>query len=180
MNKKLTKKLLDKYPKLFRQASLSPQDTSMCFGFQCGDGWYNLINWTCSQLQWDIDRNGYPQIEFNTIKEKFGTLRLYYHVVGDIKDFAASDRGWTYVRRAWFNPLRFILGETYRRRLSSFELSSRWANMIGSQSGTISFAELISEQFCEACGSTDDVQMSRGGWVTVRCSKCRQSLEQLK
>ena len=51
--------------------------TAMCWGIQCGDGWYWLIDQLCSQLQWDIDRNKYPQVEVSTIKEKFGTLRFY-------------------------------------------------------------------------------------------------------
>lgn len=77
MNHKNTKYLLKKYPKLFAQYKLPLTQTAMCWGLQCGDGWFWLINLLCSQLQFDIDINKQPQIEFTTIKEKFGTLRMY-------------------------------------------------------------------------------------------------------
>lgn len=77
MNEINTKYLLEKYPKIFIQHSLSPQKTAMCWLFECGDGWFWLIKHLCAQLQWDIDRNEYPQIEATQVKEKFGSLRFY-------------------------------------------------------------------------------------------------------
>lgn len=49
----------------------------MCWGLECGDGWYFLIDHLCGLLQWDIDRNKHEQIEASQVKEKFGTLRFY-------------------------------------------------------------------------------------------------------
>ena len=39
MNEALTKKLLDDFPRLFRDRSA----TSMQRGFECGDGWFDMI-----------------------------------------------------------------------------------------------------------------------------------------
>lgn len=78
MNKDLTEKLYTKYPKLFAQHKQSPEETSTCWGLQCGDGWYKIIEILCNQLTFDIKQNEYPQLEFTTVKEKFGGLRLYY------------------------------------------------------------------------------------------------------
>ena len=69
--------LIVKYPKIFVQHKLSMQETCMCWGIECGIGWYELIDNLCSHLQWDIDHNGYPQIEAVQVKEKYGTLRFY-------------------------------------------------------------------------------------------------------
>jgi len=77
-NKLLRSKIFKRYPKLFAQKNNSIRETCMCWGIECGDGWLPLIHALCSQLQFDIDKNHYPQIEFTQIKEKFGTLRLYY------------------------------------------------------------------------------------------------------
>ena len=77
MNIKNTKYLYKKYPKLFRQKNLSIQESCMPWGFECGDGWFFIIDKLCSQLQWDIDHNKQPQLEFIQVKEKFGSLRLY-------------------------------------------------------------------------------------------------------
>ena len=86
MNIKLEKKLLSCYPKLFVQHKLSIQESAMPWLFQCDDGWYWLINMLCSQLQFDIARNKEPQLEFTTIKEKFGTLRIYCNGSSDRQD----------------------------------------------------------------------------------------------
>ena len=77
MKSELDKKLCEKYPKLFAQRHKSPQETCMCWGFECGDGWYDLIDSLCDMLQFDIDRNRHDQIEVVQVKEKFGTLRFY-------------------------------------------------------------------------------------------------------
>lgn len=67
--------LVKKYPKLFKH----------CYP-ECDKGWLSLINSLCSQLQYDIDHNKQPQIEFSQIKEKFGQLRLYTRGHNDYQD----------------------------------------------------------------------------------------------
>jgi hypothetical protein len=49
----------------------------MCFGIECGDGWYWLINELCAALQYETDTFNAPQVQFSQIKEKFGELRIY-------------------------------------------------------------------------------------------------------
>jgi len=78
MKSELQKQLFDKYPKIFRQKDLKMTETCMCWGIDTGDGWYNLLDMLCDQLQFNTDRNGYPQVEATQVKEKFGTLRFYY------------------------------------------------------------------------------------------------------
>jgi hypothetical protein len=78
MKKELEQVLFTRYPKLFCQHNKSMTETSMCWGIQCEDGWFDLINSMCRMLQFHIDNNGHKQIEFTTIKEKFGTLSVYH------------------------------------------------------------------------------------------------------
>lgn len=58
-------------------------ETTMCWGFECGDGWFNILNQLMGNIQHHIDwknRNGevVPQVVLDQVKEKFGTLRFYY------------------------------------------------------------------------------------------------------
>jgi hypothetical protein len=58
-------------------------ETAMCWGFECGDGWFNIINQLCSNIQHRIDWKNkkeevVPQVVAAQVKEKFGTLRFYY------------------------------------------------------------------------------------------------------
>ncbi len=77
MKKALEDKLFDKYPKIFAQKDDDPKKTAMCWGIECGDGWYWLLDNLCNHLQSHIDNNGYGQIEALQVKEKFGGLRFY-------------------------------------------------------------------------------------------------------
>lgn len=77
--------LFKKYPKIFRQKDLSMKETAMCWGIECGPGWYNLIDILCYSLQQLTDQKGYPQVEFIQVKEKFGSLRIYTHTDNDLQ-----------------------------------------------------------------------------------------------
>jgi len=77
MKTALQKKLFKKYPKIFKQKKLSMKETAMCWGIETPDAWYILLNCLCGYLQFDIEKNGQPQLEAIQVKEKFGTLRFY-------------------------------------------------------------------------------------------------------
>ena len=92
MNEELDKILCEKYPKIFRDRSKSMQESCMHWGFEHGDGWYNIIEAACRNIQnhvdWKRKQEPYASMshdEFDEIhqpiaaqvKEKFGTLRFY-------------------------------------------------------------------------------------------------------
>ena len=76
-----TKKLYEAFPSLYRGRDKSPQESSMYWGFQCEDSWFDLI-WNISQAIEDEarDRGLKPQSkkwpEATQVKQKFGTLRF--------------------------------------------------------------------------------------------------------
>jgi hypothetical protein len=83
MRQELDKLLCEKYPKMMVNRNLPMTETCMCWGFDCGDGWYNILNQLMGNIQHHIDwknRNGevVPQVTLDQVKEKFGTLRFYY------------------------------------------------------------------------------------------------------
>lgn len=80
MKKELDELLCSKYPKMFVNRHKSMQETCMCWGFSCGDGWFDLIDQLCGNIQSYIDNNKHlnvPQVTVDQVKEKFGTLRFY-------------------------------------------------------------------------------------------------------
>lgn len=56
MNKELDGKLVKRFPKLFRDRYAPMTETCMCWGFECGDGWYNILESLCESIQHHIDR----------------------------------------------------------------------------------------------------------------------------
>ena len=83
MRNELDKMLCEKYPKMMVNRHKDMQETTMCWGFECGDGWYNILNQLMSQIQHHIDWKNrdtevVQQVTLDQVKEKFGTLRIYY------------------------------------------------------------------------------------------------------
>lgn len=55
MRDELDKQLVEKYPKIFKNRYGDMKETLMCFGFECGDGWYQIIDSLCANIQSHID-----------------------------------------------------------------------------------------------------------------------------
>jgi hypothetical protein len=71
------------YPKMMVNHNLPMTETAMCWGFECGDGWFQILNQLMGNIQHYIDwknKDGevVPQVVLDQVKEKFGTLRFYY------------------------------------------------------------------------------------------------------
>ena len=85
MKAELDEKLVKKYPLIFKDRFEDMRTTAMCWGFSCGDGWYDLIDSLCSTIQGHIDNSKkygnseIPQVVATQVKEKYGTLRFYYY-----------------------------------------------------------------------------------------------------
>jgi hypothetical protein len=98
MKQELDKLLCEKYPKMLVNRNKPMTETCMCWGFECGDGWFQILDSLMSNIQHYIDWNnknfekGYkqykqvPQVTLDQVKEKFGTLRFYYTGGDDVID----------------------------------------------------------------------------------------------
>lgn len=90
MKQELDQKLCEKFPKIFANRYADETTTAMCWGFECRDGWYRLIDTLCDTIQGYIDQNkkynniDIPQVTAVQVKEKFGTLRFYYDGGDDV------------------------------------------------------------------------------------------------
>ena len=78
MRQELDEKLCAKYPEIFANRHASMKDSAMCWGFECGDGWYNILDTLCFSIQNRIKHQKIPQVVAIQVKEKFGGLRFYY------------------------------------------------------------------------------------------------------
>jgi hypothetical protein len=62
---------------LYRGICLSPQESAMCWGFECGDGWYSLIRELSEQLTTYLQQRPELDLEITQVKSKFGILRIH-------------------------------------------------------------------------------------------------------
>lgn len=70
--------LSERYPKIFAERQGSPMTTAMGRGFECGDGWFDLIDELCRDLQAEADSGRIPQPVAQQVKEKIGSLRFRF------------------------------------------------------------------------------------------------------
>ncbi len=91
MKQELDEALCAKYPKIFRDRHAPMTETAMCWGFDIGDGWYQILDSLCGNIQRYIDWKNrsaeagqkdftpVKQVVAVQVKEKFGGLRFYYN-----------------------------------------------------------------------------------------------------
>ena len=90
MKKELEDSLFKEFSQFFNPAD---HQSLMIFGFEVGDGWYNLIRDGCKRIK---ELNPPKKFEVVQVKEKFGGLRFYteyttekiYKIIEDMEDLS--------------------------------------------------------------------------------------------
>lgn len=89
MKEILEKQLFDDFPLLYEKAT-DIRSSCMAFGFECGDGWYELIRELSEKLCPLVEkakRKLSDEFEFepkaSQVKEKYGELRFYMDYATD-------------------------------------------------------------------------------------------------
>jgi hypothetical protein len=97
MDQELQNKLFEKYPQFFVNKDKTPMQSPMCFGIETGNGWFGIISSLCWMIRQHEDNKTWRQkyleenepeklknepeyfpVKFDQIKEKYGTLRVYF------------------------------------------------------------------------------------------------------
>lgn len=179
MKKELQDKLYEKYPKLFGQKDLSMRYTAMCFGIECSDGWYNIIDNACRTIQWHITQSR---------KERAMALvynrRLQRAIDGNTKDLEKFyDKLYTDktqiperikedVERKNFRPVKEVIPQIQFTQIKEkFGTLRMYTNGYDDYiDGVIAMAESMSARTCEVCGVPG--RQTKGGWVQTLCVRC--------
>jgi len=176
MKNELQKKLFEKYPNLFAQRTLPMSQTCLCWGIETADGWADLIDAMCSFLKWDIEHNShvYPKLEFTQVKEKFGTLRVYYNIMHRTKEEYNELK-----KEGLCDNRRGIIPFFSRLSDKLFGTNFGYRNYIegchdgaSRMEGAIEFAEYLSGVICEECGGKG--KLWTDGWHATLCDKCHK------
>jgi len=177
MREDLDKQLCEKYPKIFEQRNWCMSTTAMCWGFP-GDGWYNIIDQLCANIQWHIDQNN----DSNERNRKYQKMVDNAHA----GDFTLFSEHFDYVKD------RADLFEKYRKeileedipewRTKIKEIPQVVATQVKEKFGTLRFyynggdevidgmvrmAEALSGVTCEECGAPG--KQRHGGWILTLC-----------
>lgn len=85
MKPELDRQLVKEHPTLFADRHADMRTTAMYWGFECGDGWYELLKDACDKIEPILAANKKADplgwkcglYRASQVKEKYGTLRLY-------------------------------------------------------------------------------------------------------
>jgi hypothetical protein len=89
MKSELQIQLCKKHPSIFREVGGSPTETCMAWGIECGNGWHDLIDALCTEIDAVVKHTNelYPHLKFAVVaaqvKEKYGGLRFYVDFIHD-------------------------------------------------------------------------------------------------
>lgn len=176
MSPELDERLVKKYPKIFKDRYADMRTTAMCWGFECGDGWYNIIDALCANIQSHIDWRRSDRaraLRFNrALKQALNgnedSLIKYFSYKGNVNDHA--------VRSA----LEAIESKKYRdvpdkiHQVVVTQVKEKFGTLRfyyngGDDTirGMVNMADSMSARTCETCGSPG--KLHQRGWHYVAC-----------
>jgi len=178
MNQEQDQELVKNFPNLYKDRYGDMKNTCLCWGFECGSGWYNLIYELSEKLEEKIleIKKQNPPVRFYKIKKKFDNIlmRANYKILNFF--------GWRHpigskITRA-LSLLRPKLGVEY------FPCASQVKEKYGTlrfymtcetdeMSKIIRTAEKKSAITCEGCGLPG--KRNTLGWISTLCNQCRGS-----
>ena len=172
------------YPKMMVNRDKNMQETCMCWGFECGDGWFQILNQLMGNIQHHIDwreRQRDVAIKFRNMSEqlKAGDSTLFDEEHKDL-----LNRDYVEKRKQEFieDPLREIPEPIVQVTLDQVKEkfgTLRFYYTGGDEyiSGLVSMAESMSGVTCESCGNPAGVQ-NNGGWMRAICDPCETKREE--
>ena len=97
MDQQLQNQLFEKYPQFFSNKDKGIKQSCMAWGIDCNNGWHDIISSVCWMIRQHEDNKAwrkkyleendpeklqqepeYFPVKFDQIKEKYGTLRIYF------------------------------------------------------------------------------------------------------
>ena len=158
MKEQLEKALADEFPFLRRGLTKEEQmaqlggiyDLYGAFGLDIGNGWFQIIHDMCAEITKVYQTEGEEvDLVVDQVKEKFGTLRFYYHPKGHDVIFHAFD---------------FLDGGP------SLQVRPGTSNLYQKVAEIVKKYEEMSGHVCEVCGKPGSLRNDLR-WVLTLCEE---------
>jgi hypothetical protein len=156
MRKELDEALCAKYPLIFKDRNADMRHTAMCWGFECGDGWYNIIDILCGLLtsEYRSAKSRYDYLmETGVGNVLYGTKTVTQEAIDEAK--AKLDE----------ETLRVPVAVQVKEKFGGLRFYVQAAT--DKHYNYISFAESMSYRTCEECGAPGKTYTD--GWHRTMC-----------
>ncbi len=144
MRNELEDILYESSPVFYRERILDLEETLMCFGFECGDGWFEpLLEFSKETRRMNgLASKHHICFVASQVKEKFGEIRVYWHLrqFPDFSEVNPDDEG--------IKKLFVMMDDA------------------------ISTLTMRCWNTCEICGSVQDISTTTRGRMRRLCKKC--------
>lgn len=174
MDEELDKRLCEKYPKIFVNRHGDMRTTAMCWGFECGAGWYTLLDRACALIQGHIDQ----RVKSRKNAQEYNHMRR--------RLLAGDEEPWLEYSKIWSEPHRTGIRDSILSgkpnkvpplvpQVVAVQVKEKFGTLRfyvdggdDYTDGVIAMAEALSGRTCEECGAPGTT--NSGGWLSTRCS----------
>lgn len=206
MTPEKTKKLLKRFPFMYRGFYKSMKETCMCWGFDHSDGWYDIIWMLSLAIENELGFSRWTKIKqlfLERFSKKWNNLiytisppntddfiaKFFKHIQPVDKSFGGDgSKAVKWMKRTsgfkhfiYFPPMLFEVVQV-KEKYGTLRYYTR--GYIGEKAsserldGFIEVAERATEQTCEICG--DHGKLHTGGWYYVACEKHSDKYKEIK
>lgn len=178
MSPEKDEELCKRYPKIFKNRYASMQTTCMCWGFECGDGWYNIINKLCSNIQGHIDwkrKQRTSDLRYNralkaALAGDKSKLMKYHSYRGKVSHWTL-ERVEEDITNAKYREVTEKIPQVVAAQVKEKFGGLRFYYDGGDEyiSGLSAMAESMSYVTCETCGKPG--KSTNTGWIKTVCEE---------
>jgi hypothetical protein len=182
MKKELDEALVAKYPKIFKYRHAPMTHTAMCWGFDCGDGWYNILDVLCGNIQQHINHKRDERaraLKFNRALKRalagdVRALQMFFTFGNKTEpDKGAVEYSSKAIANAKFREvpvsIPYITASQVKEKFGGLRFyTNGYTDVIN---GMIRMAESMSYRTCEVCGSPG--RSNHYGWISTLCDTHR-------
>jgi len=149
---------------MFRNRYGDMRTTAMCWGFSCGDGWFDIINNLCHLICSDWLR---VKKDYDEVRDRVGLRRFEW----------AGDKEWNHIVTEEDVAFAKQRMEEEREKIPVVtQVKEKFGGLrfyvsaaTDEQFAYIRFAEEMSLTTCDVCG--DRGRPTKDGWIVTRCNK---------
>ena len=174
MKLELDKLLCEKYPKMMVNRDKPMMETCMCWGFECGDGWFNILDQLMGNIQHHIDwkekqRTSAMAYNLMAAQAKEGNFDLFDDSMKDLNNPEYKAKRLSEVIAGDFRPVPESIPQVTLDQIKEKFGTLRFYYTGGDDiiDGMVRMAESMSAVTCETCGNLG--QQRGGGWIRTLC-----------
>lgn len=169
MNHRYDKYLVKKYAPLYQDRNASMTHTAMCWGFEVGNGWFNIIDTLSTQLcnEWLFAKHDYDRVAGRVGERRYPHLDTDEHEWNPI------------ITEEMVAGFKAKMDEEAEKVPTAVQVKEKFGGLrfyvhgaTNEQHAAIRLAEALSYRTCEVCGKPGKPNKD-GGWISTRCKEHR-------